>query len=145
MTLSSHRFTTQEGHLVSIEVPEEAAQTVLAAVLEHDPLKYGDYEEVAFRTAAGSQQFRPLGTGRNAATDGAVTVPCSKLGFFTALTGDALSKLVEAVYFSHPYEEPVVYISPTTRTLHIRGQGEDSPHRFWNRDTPDWVPQEHRP
>ena len=141
---ASPRFTLEQGHLVLIELPEEARATLLATILAHDPLVYGDYAEVAFHSACGIQQFRPLGTGRNAATGSAVTVPCHDLRFFTALAGSALTALIEALYHAHPYEEPVIYLTPTTRTRHIRGMGEDSPHRFWNRETPDWVPEEHR-
>ncbi len=93
--LTSKRFTTQAGQLITIEIPEEAHATVLDAILSHDPLQYGDYAEVAFRGAAGIQQFRSLGTGRNSETESTVKVPCQSLRFFTALTGEAPSDVVD--------------------------------------------------
>lgn len=138
------RFTTEEGRLILVEVPEESAKSLIAAALEHDTLQYGDYDQVAMTSSIGTQQFRALGTGRHAATEEAVTVPCVALRFFTNRIDGALSAVIEALYSAHPYEEPVIYLLPVTRTLHIRGQDEDNPNRFWNRETPDWVPQPHR-
>ena len=140
----SARFTRETGHLVFIETPTEAADRLIAAIRAHDSLKWGDYDSVIYRSAEGLQEFRSLGTGRNAETSESVTVPCQTLRFFTALQGKALDELIEAIYFAHPYEEPVIGLLQMTRTCHIRGTDEHNPNRFWNRETPDWVPTEHR-
>lgn len=140
----SERYKSENSHLIFVETPAEATDRILAAVLEHDSLKWGDYDSVAYRSAEGIQEFRSLGTGRNAATANSVQVPCLSLRFFTALQGPALEALIEALYFAHPYEEPVIGFIPMTRTCHTRGMNEDNPNRFWNRETPDWVPPEHR-
>jgi hypothetical protein len=144
MSLASNRFTTEPGHLVMIEVPQEAMARVRDAILEIDPLAQGDYDRVAFTSAAGIQQFRALGTGRNRATQNAVTVPCVDLRLFTALQGLDLARLVEAAYHAHPYEEPVIFMTATTRMRHVPGLDEDNPNRFWNRPDADWLPKDHR-
>lgn len=142
--LDNDRFVPENGLQIVVQVPETHAQKIVDAVLTEDDLKYGDYDCVTFRTAPGIQQFRSLGSGRNAATADVVEVPCLALSFFL---GDGEAKAVQAlkrIYSSHPYEEPVVFVQPCVRTLHIRGLDEDNPNRFWNNEAEDWVPEEHR-
>lgn len=142
--LDNDRFVPENGLRIVVQVPETHAQKIVDAVLVEDALKYGDYDCVTFRTAPGVQQFRSLGSGRNAATEDVVEVPCVELSFFL---GDSEAKAVQAlsrIYSSHPYEEPVVFVEPCVRTLHIRGMDEDNPNRFWNNEAEDWVPEVHR-
>lgn len=142
-TLETERFTTEPGYTLTVEVPEERADAVVAAILKVVPLKWGDYDRVAFRGAPGNQQFRSLGTGRNAATADTVAVPCQRVSCFLPGSAD-LTAVLEAVYHAHPYEEPVVLVTPALRSAHVRGLDEDNPNRFWNRPAADWVPAEHR-
>ena len=138
------RFVTEEGLRIIVQVPATCAPRIVDAILAEDALKYGDYDCVTFTTAAGVQRFRSLGSGRNLATGRVVEVPCVELSFF--LSGDEVgaARVLTAIYYSHPYEEPVVFVEPCVRTLHIRGMDEDNPNRFWNGDAEDWVPSEHR-
>lgn len=142
--LDTRRFTIEPGHIVHVQVPEPQARELISAVCKAAALKYGDYDQVAFTTSGGVQQFRSLGTGRNAATGGAVEVPCVEVSFFVEGGEGPLTSVLEAIYHIHPYEEPVVYVVPASRTLHVRGMDEDNPNRFWNREPQDWVPHEHR-
>lgn len=141
--LETKRFTTETGYELTVEVPEERVDAVLEAALSVTPLKWGDYDRVAFRSAAGVQQFRSLGTGRNAESTDTMTVPCQRVTCFLPGTAD-IAAVLEAVYHAHPYEEPVVLVTPALRSRHIRGLDEDNPNRFWNRPAADWVPAEHR-
>ena len=137
------RFVPENGLRIVVQVPETHALKIVDAVLVEDTLKYGDYDCVTFRTAPGVQQFRSLGSGRNAATEDVVEVPCVELSLFL---GDSEAKAVQVlkrIYSSHPYEEPVVFVEQCVRTLHIRGMDEDNPNRFWNNEAEDWVPEEH--
>ncbi len=140
-TLSSARFNAQSGIRIAVQVPEPQLQLIIDAVCAVDPLAWGDYDRVTFASSAGTQGFHALGTGRNAASADTVTVPCVELSFFVA--SDPVP-VIEAIYQTHPYEEPVIFVAETHRTLHIRGLDEDNPNRFWNQATPDWVPDEHR-
>ncbi len=142
--LDNDRFVPDEGLRIIVQVPDTHTQRIVDAVLAKDALKYGDYDSVTFQTAPGIQQFRSLGGGRNAATENAVEVPCVELSFF--LGGDEAKtvQVLKSIYASHPYEEPVVFVEPCVRTLHIRGMDEDNPNRFWNSEAEDWVPEAHR-
>ncbi len=144
MNMDSDRFRLQAGHRVSVQVPEEDATRVLEAVLAQDPLCYGDYDQVAFVFSPGTQQFRSLPGGRNAATEVAVFVSCVELSFFTDSDAPVVERILKAIYRVHPYEEPVIQIAAAMRTLHRPGTDEDNPNRFWNRPDADWVPQIHR-
>lgn len=143
-TLKSNRFTPESGFRVTVQSPDQNIATIVDHVLAEASLKYGDYDSVAFRTAAGVQQFRSLGSGRNTATQEVVEVPCMEISFFLESNEALVGRVVEAIYASHPYEEPVVFIEACLRTLHIRGLDEDNPNRFWNSAPADWVPEEHR-
>ncbi|NVK16636.1 MAG: hypothetical protein HWE35_20885 [Rhodobacteraceae bacterium] len=142
--MKTGRFTPEEGLRITVQVPETRVQRIVEAVLAVTALKYGDYDRVTFQTAAGVQSFRSLGSGRNAATEAAVQVNCVELTFFLARNDAGAEQVLEAIYASHPYEEPVIYVAPCLRTLHIRGMDEDNPNRFWNSAPENWVPDAHR-
>ncbi|KIC37320.1 hypothetical protein RA26_08545 [Leisingera sp. ANG-M7] len=142
--MKTGRFIPEDGLRITVQVPETRVQRIVEAVLAVTALKYGDYDRVTFQSAAGVQSFRSLGSGRNAATEAAVQVPCMELTFFLARDDAGAEQVLEAIYASHPYEEPVIYVAPCLRTLHIRGMDEDNPNRFWNSAPEDWVPDAHR-
>ncbi|WP_211201592.1 hypothetical protein [Rhodobacter sp. NTK016B] len=142
--IDSKRFTTETGLRITVQVPESYVQKIVDAVVSEDRLKYGDYDSVSWRSAPGIQQFRSLGGGRNTPAETAVTVPCVELSFF--LSGDeaGAARVIETLYTVHPYEEPVIFVTPCMRMLHIRGLDEDNPNRFWNNPPEAWVPEDHR-
>ncbi len=143
-TLKTDRFTPEAGFRVTVQTPDENVRAITQSVLARTALKYGDYDSVTFRTAPGVQQFRSLGSGRNAATEAAVEVPCVELSFFLQQDDALVTRVIEAIYSAHPYEEPVIFVEPCLRSLHIRGLDEDNPNRFWNASPADWVPKEHQ-
>lgn len=142
--LKSDRFTVEQGTRLLVQVPQAEAKRLLDAILEQEALPWGDYDQVAFVSASGLQQFRSKPGGVNRATQQAVEVGCVEVQVFVAKTGAALEPVLRAIYHAHPYEEPVIQLIPAARTRHIRGQDEGNPNRFWNRETPDWVPPAHR-
>ncbi len=143
-TLRSDRFTIEAGTRLLIQVPQQAAAGLLQAILSRETLRWGDYDQVAYITRPGVQQFRSLPGGRNLATDQAVEVACVELQIFVPKQGQALGPLLCAIYHAHPYEEPVIQLIAAARSLHRRGQDEANPNRFWNQETADWVPEAHR-
>lgn len=142
--LTSQRFSVEKGTRVLVQVPQEAAGRVLAAMVAVEPLIWGDYDQVAFTTQAGVQQFRSCPGGRNQATEDAVEVPCVELQVFVAKQGQSLEPLICAIYHAHPYEEPVIQLLAAHRCCHVQGMDEDNPNRFWNQPAQDWVPAAHR-
>lgn len=142
--ITSTRFTTETGCQIAVQVPFPQAEALLQAVRRVCPLTYGHYDQVSFQTASGIQRFRSVPGGRNAVTDAVVQVPCVELRFFVPQPPEVLRNVLHVIYDVHPYEEPVILVSPYIRTLHITGSDEDNPNRFWNRTAEDWVPSEHR-
>ncbi len=142
MLENTERYVAEEGAQVAVQVPQERLEALLAAITAADPLEWGDYDAVSFASQPGVQRFRSLGTGRNPETGGVVTVACIELRFFVART--ALERVVRAIYGTHPYEEPVVIVTPASRSRHRRGVDEDNPNRFWNSPDETWVPEAHR-
>ena len=142
--LANDRFVPDPGLRIIVQVPDQHARRIVDAVLDENSLAHGDYDSVTFKSTPGSQKFRSLGTGRNAATREVVEVPCVELSFFLGNDETSAVLVLKAIYSAHPYEEPVVFVVPCVRTLHVRGMDEDNPNRFWNRATEDWVPEEHQ-
>lgn len=143
-TLTSDRFTTESGFRVTVQVPNPNVQTIVDNILTVTALKCGDYDRVTFATAAGVQQFRSLEGGRNSATEATLEVPCVELSVFVENSQTVVTQVIEAIYFAHPYEEPVIFVEACLRTLHIQGLDENNPNRFWNAAPADWVPKEHK-
>ena len=98
--LVSKRFTVETGVRISVQVPDQSAQQIVDAVLKEHGLKYGDYDSVTYRSVPGIQQFRSLGTGRNAAIADIVEVPCAELSFFIEDNEALLIKVIESVYWA---------------------------------------------
>ncbi|WP_122072148.1 hypothetical protein [Pseudophaeobacter sp. EL27] len=142
--IASSRFSIEQGTRVLVQVPQEAAGRLLQAILAQEPLHWGDYDQVAYTSSAGVQQFRTLPQARNRATEQAVAVACVELQVFVPKRGQDLEPLLCAIYHAHPYEEPVIQLIPAARSLHRRGQDESNPNRFWNQEAADWVPEIHR-
>lgn len=138
------RYTTEAGTRLLVQVPEADSQAVLDAILSTTSLAWGDYDQVAYTSAPGIQQFRSCPGGVNRASDTAVEVACVELQVFVAASGAEMEPVLRAIYDSHPYEEPVIQMIPAVRSLHIRGMDDDNPNRFWNRPPADWVPDIHR-
>ena len=46
------------AYIVSVNVPCDAATMVMKSITDSVPLKYGNYDQVAFRSAIGIEQFR---------------------------------------------------------------------------------------
>ncbi|MEM8859354.1 MAG: hypothetical protein AAGD96_13590 [Chloroflexota bacterium] len=142
--LASNRFTTEEGLRITVQVPNTHAEKVIQAVCNISPLEYGDYDNVTFKTSIGVQQFRSLGTGRNPASPGVVELDTVEISFFLPGDEQKAVQVLETVYTFHPFEEPVVFVQPCVRTLHINGVDEDNPNKVWNSEKVDWYPEEHQ-
>jgi hypothetical protein len=142
--LITQRFIPEHGFRIALQVPQTHTQIILDTIMQITSFKYGDYDQVSFTTSVGTQQFRSLGSGRNAPTQSVVSVPCVELSVFVEKDDTLLARVIDAVYNAHPYEEPVIFITNCLRTQHIRGLDEDNPNRFWNTSALNWVPSEHR-
>jgi len=98
------------AYIVSVNVPCDAATMVMKSITDSVPLKYGNYDQVAFRSAIGIEQFRPLQGSRAGAQSGLTEVRTSRITFSIPEDDDTLRKVMAAVRRVHPYEEPVVHV-----------------------------------
>lgn len=143
--VTSDRFTLVARLRVAVQVPAAHARRILEAAAAAAPLDYGDYDQVAFTSTEGVQQFRVLPTARLAATGEAVRVPCVEVSFLIDDDPATVTAVMAALYQVHPYDEPVICLDPVITGRNRPGWNDSNPNKFWNRPAEDWVPVPHRP
>ena len=141
---STNRYAIQQVFQLRVQTPAPYVPQLLAAISQETNLAYGDYTDVSFEQTDGIQRFKSTGTGRNVQTADVVDVACSELSLFIGDDAMTIEAVLRVLYRVHPYEEPVITLTPTLRSLHVAGMDEDNPNRFWNQPVQDWVPPEHR-
>jgi hypothetical protein len=125
-------FRLEPAYIVSVNVPTEAAEKVLRSITDSVPLEYGKYDHVAFRSAIGVEQFRPLKGSRSGEQAVVAEVPTTRITFAIQEDVNILHKVIAAVRYAHPYEEPVVHVE-TGWMSHAKASGDESnPNRWWN-------------
>jgi hypothetical protein len=125
-------FRLEPAYIVSVNVPFEAVEKVLRSITDSFPLEYGKYDHVAFRSATGVEQFRPL-RGSQAGEQAALSeVPTTRITFAIPEDVDTLHKVIAAVRYAHPYEEPVVHVETGWMSRAKPGGEESNPNRWWN-------------
>ena len=124
--------------LVTFQAPAADVDRIMDAVVAIAPLVMGKYDRNAYQSAHGIERCRPL--------DGAAAGPETELRrrpgtvevSFELPDDQALaSRVVEAIFQAHSYQEPVIRIQPI---LASRSKGLDdqaNPNRWWN-TTGDW-------
>lgn len=125
-------FRLEPAYIVSVNVPSEAAEKVLRSVTDSVPLEYGKYDHVAFRSAIGVEQFRPLQGSRAGEQALSSEVPTTRITFAIPEDVDILHKVVGAVRYAHPYEEPVVHVETGWMSQAKHVGDESNPNRWWN-------------
>ena len=129
-------FRLTAAYVVAFNVPTESAARVLQSITDSYPLPYGSYDRVAFRSATGVEQFRPL-KGSKAGEQAQISeVPTTRITFAIPQNADTLKKVVAAIRATHPYEEPVIQIEAGW-VSQAKHEGEESnPNRWWNQTRP---------
>jgi hypothetical protein len=117
--------TIAHGNHVRVQIPTDDVSAVLDAVVELSSLRYGSYEQVAFTTNAGSQQFKPLEGSKPGDTD-LITISCNEISFTVPKNDETVAAVIEAIFQSHPYEEPVILIQEVMSTRFKYGKTEDN-------------------
>ncbi len=100
-------------------VPPEHADALLAGILKVTPLAYGNYDQAAWWSHPGVEQFRPRpGSNPTLGQENVVEKGSSiKLEFAIPRDEELLQRvLVDGIAAHHPWEEPVVYISEALTT-----------------------------
>ena len=122
-------FRLEPAFIVSVNVPCDAATKVMNSVTNSVPLRYGNYDHVAFRSAAGVEQFRPLQGSRAGEQTGLSEVPSYRITFAIPEDNDSLRKVVAAIRHAHPYEEPVIHVVTGWMSQAKQGGEEANPNR----------------
>ena len=130
----SQFFRLEQVYLVSVNIPTEDVTRVLDSLTSAVPLIYGEYDQVAFRSAPGVEQFRPLSGSRAGAQEELSEYKTTRVSFSIPQDPETLRKALDAIRNSHPYEEPVINVVEGW-TSRATGEGDETnPNRWWNRD-----------
>jgi hypothetical protein len=121
----------EEEYLVRVQIPPDDVSRVLEAITGVSPLRYGRYEQVAFRSNTGTLQFKPLEGSKPSATE-LICLPCDEISFTVPQDEGTISAVIEAIFESHPYEEPVVLIQPVMSTRFKYTSEKDNPNKWWH-------------
>lgn len=133
MQVDAGTFWLEPVYLIDANIPTEDVDAVLNSVTEAVSLAYGRYDQVAFISSPGIEQFRSLEGSRAGRQESVRRVPTSRVSFSIPKDPAVLDKAIAAIRLAHPYEEPVVNVRDGWASR-ARGEGdEDNPHRWWNR------------
>ena len=121
--LDTQSATLQGENLVRMEIPPEDVPRVLTAITRVTSLRYGRYEGVAFMSSTGTLQFKPLAGSKEGETD-LYQLPSDEISFTVPDDEAELSAVIEAIYESHPYEEPSFDYAQDA-------SAEDNPNKWW--------------
>ena len=125
-------FRLETAFIVSVNVPSESAEKVLRSITDSVPLEYGKYDRVAFRSATGVEQFRPLQGSRAGEQAVLSEVPTTRITFAIPEDVNLLQKVIAAARYAHPYEEPVVHVESGWMSRAKASSDESNPNRWWN-------------
>jgi hypothetical protein len=124
--------------LVSFQTPEADVERIMAAVTAVTPLVVGAYDGNAYQSAAVIERYRPrAGAAAGAEEDLRRRPGVVDLSFEIERNPTLLEAVVEAIYETHGYQEPVIRLC---EILASRTKGLDdsaNPNRWWNREG-DW-------
>jgi hypothetical protein len=124
--------------VVSFQAPAEDVDRIMGAVTRIAPLTMGSYDRNAFQSAPGIERYRPLeGAAAGAESELRRRPGVVEVSFQLACDRALLAEIVEAVFQTHSYQEPMIAVR---EALVSRSKGlddRDNPHRWWN-TTGDW-------
>ncbi|WP_151118417.1 hypothetical protein [Hypericibacter adhaerens] len=127
--------------LMTVQAPVEDVDRIMGQVVKHAPLAMGKYDSNAFQSSAGIERYRPLeGAAAGPETEVRKRPGVVELSFELPEDPALLDRVIEAIFETHSYQEPVIRIHPI---LTGRSKGLDdsaNPNRWWN-TTGDWKKQ----
>lgn len=124
--------------VVSFQAPDEDVDRIFDHLTQFVPLKQGNYDKNAFRSASGVEYYRPLaGAAAGAEEDFRKRPGVAEITFFIPHDIAILEEAIEAIFFIHSYEEPVITVQEVLRSRSRGLDDKDNPNRWWNRGG-DW-------
>ena len=130
--LETENAAIVDEYLVRVQIPPDDVSQVLAEITTVAPLRYGKYEQVVFRSNTGTLQFKPLHGSKPGETD-LIQVPCIEVAFTAPKDDQLIASIIEAIFESHPYEEPVILIQAVMSSRFKYGSTKDNPNKWWHR------------
>jgi hypothetical protein len=124
--------------LVATQAPIADVDRIINHVTTVTPLIVGKYDSNAFVSASGIERYRPLeGAAAGAEREIRLRPEIVEISFEIDDDIALASNVVEAIFWIHSYEEPVIR---TSYIVSSRSKGLDdksNPNRWWN-TTGDW-------
>ena len=78
-------------------------------------------------------QFKALQDSIEGQTD-LYQLPSQQVSFTIPVDEDTLAAVIEAIYESHPYEEPLILVQLVWSTRFKYAAGGDNPNKCWHRE-----------
>ncbi len=111
----------QEECLFRVQIPTDYVSQVLEAIIKVTPLKYGNYKRVSYTCRSGIQQYKPL-VGSKTGEKEVINIVSDEISFTVPNHDQTITAVIDAVFESHPYEEPVILIQDVMSTRFKYGQ-----------------------
>ncbi len=131
-------ITMQPMWQIAFQAPSADVDRIFGAIVEITPLTHGKTDRNGYRAASGWEYYRPREGTPTGAEDQIRHRPgVEEMRFFLPRDTRILNAVVEAIYETHSYYEPVITV---TEVLRSECKGLDdggNPHRWWNKKG-DW-------
>ncbi len=112
--------------LFRVQIPVDDVSQVLDAITNVAPLRYGNYQQVAFRCRGGIQQYKPL-VGSKTGEAELVYILCDEISFTVPKHDETIIAVIDAIMQSHPHEEPVILVQEVMCTRFNYEQMKNTP------------------
>jgi hypothetical protein len=124
--------------LLTFQAPEADVERIMTEVVAITPLVMGAYDSNAMVSAAGIERYRPR-AGAVAGVESAIRQRPSvvEVSFELPQDRDLIEAVVEAIFQTHSYQEPVIRVVPILASRTKGLDDKDNPNRWWN-TTGDW-------
>lgn len=107
-----------ETYRIKVYVIEDCVEKVLSAVQRVTSLKYGNYDGVSWSSHPGIERCTPR-EGSNTwggTIDAPFSIASVQVEFSIPRDKQLLSQVVEMIFETHPWDEPVISIFESTET-----------------------------
>ncbi|REG86787.1 hypothetical protein [Marinomonas pollencensis] len=107
-----------DSYRIKVFVIEEFLEKVIASIKEATNLKYGNYDGVLWHSQPGTERCVPRKGSVTYAgeIDGQYACDSIQVQFSIPRERALLEKVVESIFSSHPWDEPVISITETIDT-----------------------------
>ncbi len=125
--------TLKNQYLVIIQIQHHEAESFLEKINREVDLGYGNYDMCAFISSTGISKYRHLEGSEGGASEKIHSVETTEIVLTINKTNSELEKLIDVIYYYHPFEEPVVLVSDTMSGLYNGNGDKSNPNKWWNR------------